>query len=118
MSTLGDPLADLGLLFVYWRGADDSPIWQAARPVPGPTALPGFPSRVQLADRYAAATGLDLAPLPWYVAFGAFKLAVVLAGIVARVRAGMVPETMAVGLGSVLPLVTLGQHVLAEGLEG
>lgn len=115
MSTLGDPLADLGLLFIYWRQADDSPAWQAHRVV-GPTALPGFWSRTEIADRYAAATGLDLTPLPWYVAFGAFKLAVVLAGIVARVRAGMVPESMAVGLGSVLPLVTLGQHLLAEGL--
>jgi aminoglycoside phosphotransferase (APT) family kinase protein len=118
MSTLGDPLADLGLLFVYWREADDGPVWSGARPVPGPTALPGFPTRARIAERYAAATGTDLSVLPWYVAFGAFKLAVVLAGIVARVRAGMVPQSMAVGLGSVLPLVTLGQHVLAEGLEG
>ncbi len=118
MSTLGDPLADLGLLLVYWRQEQDPPVWRGARPVPGVTALPGFPSRAELVDRYAAATGLDLAPLPWYVAFGAFKLAVVLAGIVARVRAGMVPQSMAVGLGSVLPLVTLGQHVLAGGLEG
>ncbi|WP_252441377.1 phosphotransferase family protein [Pseudonocardia humida] len=117
MSTLGDPLADLGLLLVYWREADDGPAWRDSRGVPGPTALPGFPRRAEIAGRYAAATGLDLAPLPWYVAFGAFKLAVVLAGIVARVRAGMVPETMAVGLGSVLPLVTLGRHVLAEGLD-
>jgi aminoglycoside phosphotransferase (APT) family kinase protein len=117
MSTLGDPLADLGLLLVYWRQADDRPPWQGARPVPGVTALPGFPSRSELVDRYTAATGLDPAPLPWYVAFGAFKLAVVLAGIVSRVRTGMVPESMAVGLGSVLPLVRLGQHVLAEGLE-
>jgi aminoglycoside phosphotransferase (APT) family kinase protein len=117
MSTLGDPLADLGLLLVYWREADDAPPWRESRGVPGPTALPGFPGRAGIVDRYAAATGLDMAPLPWYVAFGAFKLAVVLAGIVARVRTGMVPETMAVGLGSVLPLVTLGRHVLAEGLE-
>jgi aminoglycoside phosphotransferase (APT) family kinase protein len=116
MSTLGDPLADLGLLFVYWRQADDPPVWRDARPVPGVTALPGFPSRARIAERYAAASGLDLEPLHWYVAFGAFKLAVVLAGIVARVRAGMVPESMAAGLGSLLPLVTLSQHVLAEGL--
>jgi aminoglycoside phosphotransferase (APT) family kinase protein len=117
MSTLGDPLADLGLLLVYWRQADDRPPWRGARHVPGVTALPGFLRRSEIAGRYAAATGLDLAPLPWYVAFGAFKLAVVLAGIVSRVKAGMVPESMAVGLGSILPLVQLGQHVLAEGLE-
>ncbi|WP_308258089.1 phosphotransferase family protein [Pseudonocardia lacus] len=117
MSTLGDPLADLGLLLIYWRQSDDPAAWRDARGVPGITALPGFPSRAGITERYAAATGLDVSPLPWYVAFGAFKLAVVLAGIVARVRTGMVPETMAVDLGSVLPLVTLGQHVLAEGLD-
>ncbi len=118
MSTLGDPLADLGLLLVYWRGADDSAVWRDARRIPGPTALPGFLRRTELTDAYARATGMDLAPLPWYVAFGAFKLAVVLAGIVARVRAGMVPADKAAGLeGSVPPLVALGRHVLNEGLE-
>jgi aminoglycoside phosphotransferase (APT) family kinase protein len=116
MSTLGDPLADLGLLMIYWRQADDGPPWSTASGVPGISALPGFLRRAEIADRYAAATGLDLAPLRWYVAFGAFKLAVVLAGIVSRVRAGMVPESMAVGLGRILPLVRLGQHVFAEGL--
>ncbi len=118
LSTLGDPLADLGLLLVYWHEADDAPIWRAAQHLSSPTGLPGFPRRTEVAQAYAAHTGLDLAPLPWYVAFGAFKLAVVLAGILARVRAGMVPASMAAGLdGSIDPLVALGHHVLAEGLD-
>jgi aminoglycoside phosphotransferase (APT) family kinase protein len=118
LSTLGDPLADLGLLLVYWHEADDAPIWRAAQHLSSPTRLPGFLRRTEVAQAYAARTGLDLAPLPWYVAFGAFKLAVVLAGILARVRAGMVPASMAAGLdGSVDPLVALGHHVLAEGLD-
>jgi aminoglycoside phosphotransferase (APT) family kinase protein len=117
LSTLGDPLADLGLLLVYWRDADEHPAWRAAQYIPSPTQLPGFLGRTELVKAYAAGSGLDLAPLPWYVAFGAFKLAVVLAGILARVRAGMVPASMAAGLeGSVDPLVALGHHVLAEGL--
>ncbi len=118
MCTLGDPLADVGLLLVYWHEADDDPVWAAAQRLPGPTRLPGFPARREVAAAYAAASGLDLAPLPWYVAFGAFKLAVVLAGILARVQAGMVPASMARGLaGAVDPLVALGHHVLAEGLD-
>jgi aminoglycoside phosphotransferase (APT) family kinase protein len=118
LSTLGDPLADLGLLFIYWHQADDEPIWRAAQHLSSPTRLPGFPRRAEIAQAYAAGSGLDLDPLPWYVAFGSFKLAVVLAGIVARVRAGMVPASMAEGLaGSVDPLVALGHHVLAEGLN-
>ena len=117
LSTLGDPLADLGLLLVYWRDADDHPIWRASQHIPSPTQLPGFLDRADVARAYAAGSGLDLEPLPWYVAFGAFKLAVVLAGILARVRAGMVPASMGAGLeGSVDPLVALGHHVLADGL--
>ncbi len=118
LSTLGDPLADLGLLLVYWHQADDPPIWRSAQHLSSPTGLPGFPGRAEIARAYGERSGLDLAPLPWYVAFGSFKLAVVLAGIVARVRAGMVPESMAEGLeDSVDPLVALGHHVLAEGLD-
>ncbi|MEV1294757.1 phosphotransferase family protein [Pseudonocardia sp. NPDC049635] len=116
MSTLGDPLADVGLLLVYWKQAGDAGIWADAQPLPGPTSLPGFPTRRELVAAYAARTGIDPAPLPWYVAFGAFKLAVVLAGILARVRAGSVPAQMAEGLeGSVGPLVALGHHLLDGG---
>ncbi|MBP2369057.1 phosphotransferase family protein [Pseudonocardia parietis] len=116
MSTLGDPLADLGLLLVYWQQDGDDRVWSHAQPLPSPTALPGFPTRRELVAAYTARTGLDVGPLPWYVAFGAFKLAVVLAGILARVRAGSVPAEMAEGLdGSVGPLVALGHHMLDGG---
>ena len=78
---------------------------------------PGFPTRDELSAAYAARTGLDMTPLPWYVAFGAFKLAVVLAGILSRVRAGAVPPEMAEGLdGAVGPLVVLGHHILDDGI--
>ena len=117
MSTLGDPMADLGLLLVYWHQADDSQVWRDAQRLPSPTRLPGFPTRDELSAAYAARTGLDMTPLPWYVAFGAFKLAVVLAGILSRVRAGAVPPEMAEGLdGAVGPLVVLGHHILDDGI--
>jgi aminoglycoside phosphotransferase (APT) family kinase protein len=81
MSTLGDPLADLGLTLVYWAQANDA----KSLPVGGSiTAAPGFPSRREFAERYAALTGFDLSDLDYYVAFGCFKLAVVLEGIHAR----------------------------------
>jgi hypothetical protein len=50
MPTLGDPLADLGLLMVYWNGADDPPVWRRAQLLPSPSQAPGFPSRRQLAE--------------------------------------------------------------------
>ncbi len=82
--TLGDPLADLGLLMVYWADPTD------AMAVLGlsPTTAPGFSTRDQVRDRYAATSGLDVSELGYYVAFGYWKLACILQGVYARYVAG------------------------------
>src|SRR6266498_4445431 len=84
LCTLGDPLADVGLLMVYWSepGDDVLPLDSTV------TALPGFPSRAEVADAYASASGRDLAQLDFYVAFGYWKLAAILEGVYARFAAG------------------------------
>ena len=84
LCTLGDPLADVGLLLVYWTeaGEDAPPLGSA------PTALPGFPSRAELAGAYAGRSGRDLGELAFYLAFGYWKLAVILEGVLARHQAG------------------------------
>jgi aminoglycoside phosphotransferase (APT) family kinase protein len=80
LSTLGEPLADLGLFLFYWREPSD------ARPAL--TMQPGFPSRAYLAERYATRTGADLSSLSRWVALAHFKSAVIAQGIAARVEAG------------------------------
>lgn len=116
MSTLGDPMADLGLLLVYWSQADDGGERSISEVVPAATVLPGFPSREQVAQLYAARTGADLSSLPWCQAFGFFKLAVVCAGIVARVRAGVMVGPGFAGIEDRIgPLVELGRATLADG---
>ena len=116
MSTLGDPLADLGMLLVYWSEAGDGASRGDASVVPAATVLPGFPTRAEVADLYAARTGADLSPLPWCLSFGFFKLAVVCAGIVARVRGGaMVGEGFDGIEDRIGPLVELGRATLADG---
>jgi aminoglycoside phosphotransferase (APT) family kinase protein len=81
--------------------------------LPSPTVLPGFPTRAESATRYARRSGRSIHQLPWYIAFGCFKLAVVLVGILFRARAGAVPADMATGLeAGVTPLALLGDHVL------
>jgi aminoglycoside phosphotransferase (APT) family kinase protein len=84
LATLGEPLADLGLLLFYWRESGE------AVPVltPAPSILPGFPPRSYLADRYARRTGADLSDLTAYLALAHFKFAVIAQGIAARVHAG------------------------------
>lgn len=105
MATLGDPLADLGLLYVYWAGlgADNDPI------TGGVTSLPGFLTADELVARYTAATGTDTSGLGWYIAFGYFKLAVIVEGIHFRFASG---KTVGAGfekLGAfTVPLVRQG----------
>ena len=116
MSTLGDPLADLGLALVYWTepGDGDSLDVQWA---PEVTAGPGFLTRAEIAARYAAATGRDVSALGYYMAFGCFKLAVVLEGIHARF---LQKKTVGEGFereGPAVPLIIQRAHrLLDEGV--
>jgi aminoglycoside phosphotransferase (APT) family kinase protein len=82
--TLGDPLADLGMLMVYWA----EPGERASLLGASATTLPGFPSRKEICDRYAAASGRDLSTLGYFTAFGYWKLACILQGVYARYAAG------------------------------
>lgn len=82
--TLGDPLADVGLLMVYWSEAND----QIESLPSSPTVLPGFPNRKEVADRYTERSGRDLSGLDFYVAFGYWKLACIIEGVYARYVGG------------------------------
>jgi aminoglycoside phosphotransferase (APT) family kinase protein len=84
MSTLGDPLADLGLFLLYWAQADSQMIATGA----GIDPAKGFLTREQVIDRYASVTGTPLDALDWYEAFAAYKLAIIVAGIHARYLMG------------------------------
>ena len=90
MSTVGDPLMDLGTALCYWVQADDPPDLLAVRF--GATTLPGTPTRRELAQRYAEASGNSLEHLPFYYAFGLFKTAVVAQQIYYRFRQGLTAD--------------------------
>jgi aminoglycoside phosphotransferase (APT) family kinase protein len=117
LSTLGDPLADVGLFYVYWQDRSDSAAQAAAGLLPSVTRLEGFPTRLELLDRYAARTGRDLSSLPWYVGFACFKLAVVLSGVAARGRAGaMIGDGFVEMAARIAPLVDVGHTALSGNL--
>ncbi len=81
--TLGDPLADVGLLMVYWSEPEDlSPLG------PAPTTAPGFSTRAEVLAAYGAHSPLDLSRVSYYQAFGYWKLACILQGVLARYLAG------------------------------
>ena len=110
MATVGEPLADVGLLLAYWDGLGgrDNPVAGAL----GPSV--GFPPGEVLARWYGERTGTDLAVLPWYAAFGYFKIAVILEGIHYRYTLG---QTVGAGfdrIGALVPeLVALGRATLS-----
>jgi aminoglycoside phosphotransferase (APT) family kinase protein len=90
LCTLGDPLADVGTLVAYWaeepgRQGPSSAVATMAQSAA--TALPGFPSRTEIAARYATNSGRDLADLNFYVAFAYWKLACILEGVFVRYAA-------------------------------
>lgn len=87
MSTIGDPLSDLGWLVAFWRERDDD--GPAVRILPRLTRLPGFASRLDLVHRYARQTPGGLPSLFEYVVFAHWKLAIILEGHWSRrVRTG------------------------------
>jgi aminoglycoside phosphotransferase (APT) family kinase protein len=88
LCTLGDPLADVGLLLVYWAEPGDQTLPLGA----APTVMAGFPGRAAIAEAYAARSGRDLSRLDVYVAFASWKLAVILEGVVARHATGAYGE--------------------------
>ncbi len=96
MCTVGDPMMDLGTTLGYWVEPDDPPQMQAF--AMGPTAVDGSLSRAELAARYARRTGADLTHLPFYYAFGLFKIAVIIQQIYARFVAGKTEDPRFAGL--------------------
>jgi len=82
--TLGDPIAD----FAYTLNQFTDPSASVAPPPEAVSALPGFPSRTELAARYAEKSGRDLSLLDYYIAFNHWKTACIVQGVLARYRAG------------------------------
>jgi aminoglycoside phosphotransferase (APT) family kinase protein len=114
MSTLGDPLADLGTTLAYWADEGDDEVMTATQINPPVTAAPGFPSRDEVIERYAQVTGFDVSPVGWYQAFAYFKLAVICQGIAQRAAGGaMLGSGFDQYEGRVEPLVRVGHQVLA-----
>lgn len=86
MSTLGDPLMDLGGAAAYWIEAGDDEVFQRARRQP--THLPGMLTRAELVEHYCDRMGLSTDRWAFYEAFGLFRLAVIMQQIYYRFHHG------------------------------
>jgi len=110
LATLGDPLADLGTFCMYWDGFAGLGL-----DVPcSPGALPGWPGRDELVARYARRRGVSADRLDWYVAFGYYRIAVILEGVHRRHENGMTIGGGFDGTGAAVPML-IGRGLTALG---
>jgi aminoglycoside phosphotransferase (APT) family kinase protein len=85
MCTLGDSLADMGVLQMYWSRGSTQEIAIAGMPVMN---LPGFPSWEEASARYSERSGRDLSSLGFYAVLAHFRLGVITENIYKRFLGG------------------------------
>ncbi|MCQ4208970.1 phosphotransferase family protein [Streptomyces longispororuber] len=114
MSTLGDPLTDVGLLAMY-----SAKLEMPNSPISTTSSAAGHPDPAELIERYAARSGRDVSAVAWYTAFAWFKLAVILEGIHYRYTLG---QTVGAGfdrIGELVPVfIEHGLTTLQDLQEG
>ena len=109
LCTLGDLLADVGYLLVYWNEVGSVPTNN------DPSGVAGFPSRQQLLTHYAELTGRDLSGISYYEAFSCWRLACISEGVLARYKAGVMGDDSGFDLANSL-IRTAGLADRALGL--
>jgi aminoglycoside phosphotransferase (APT) family kinase protein len=100
LCTLGDALADLATMLMYWTDRDDT----ARSMLPAASTAEGFPTRAELVERYAGKSTLDLSGLSYYKAFSHWRLACIMEGVFVRYATGAMgggddAKVAAVGMG-------------------
>jgi aminoglycoside phosphotransferase (APT) family kinase protein len=110
MATLGDPLSDLGSLLCYWSEPGDPPAFRAMAMMP---TSPGFPSRKELVERYARASGRDVSDIAFYHVLGLFRLAVIAAQIYVRFHRGQTQDRRFGAFRDLVPAVAETARALA-----
>lgn len=87
LTTIGDPLLDLGWLLATWPDPEGAQMGAMAV-----TPWSGFPSAAELVERYRVRSDRDLAAIDWYVVLACYKLGIILEGTHARAAAGQAPR--------------------------
>lgn len=95
MTTVGDPLVDLGTLLNYWPDPDGDDA--SERVAVGGLEQMGFPTREEIVAHYARRTGIDVGAVGWYEAYGCWKTTVIMQQLYARYARG---ETLDARMGT------------------
>lgn len=102
MSTVGDPLADLGVALSYWTESSDPEMVRFGLGQASITTLDGFLSRSEFIEAYAMRSGRDVSNIDYYLTFGYFKLAVILQQIYYRYNLGQTDDVRFSKLGNMV----------------
>jgi aminoglycoside phosphotransferase (APT) family kinase protein len=113
MAAIGDPLADLGYMMVFWAQAGDP---DSRLHVHSVTRLPGFPSRAGMIERYEQRSGRSMQALDWYVTLALWKVVVFMEGNYRRAAAGATDDPYLQSFGDVV--VELAQRALEVSRGG
>ena len=114
MSTVGDPLLDLGVALSYWVQRDDPEELQLVRTLP--TNLEGAYTRSRIVERYAAATGRDVSCVAFYYVFALFKMGVIAQQIYYRFAKGFTKdERFAMMLPGAMILMKYARKAMETG---
>ncbi|MGO1060292.1 phosphotransferase family protein [Planococcus sp. FY231025] len=92
MTTVGDPLADLGAAMSYWIQADDPDLLKNGFGKAPVTVTEGFYTRAEFIARYAEKSGRDVSNIDFYLTFAYFKLAVICQQIYYRFKKGQTSD--------------------------
>ncbi|MEP6815024.1 MAG: phosphotransferase family protein [Marmoricola sp.] len=111
MATLGDPLADLASMAVWWDGMRGLDVPVAAVPAD----IGGYPQSDELVATYERESGLDLTLLPWYLGFAFFKIAAIFEGIHYRSQQGLTVGEGFDQLGELVPVLVERGHAVLPG---
>jgi aminoglycoside phosphotransferase (APT) family kinase protein len=103
MSTIGDPLTDLGTTLAYWVDPQDPDELQKIRW--GPSTNAGSLTRAQIVERYAQATARDVSNMAFYLAFARFKIAVIVQQIYCRYHRGLTKDPRFASMADVVKVL-------------
>lgn len=92
MTTIGDPMADIGAAMSYWIQKDDPEMLKSGLGKPPVTVMDGFYTRDEFLHDYATKSGRDLSNIDFYLTFAYFKLAVICQQIYYRYKQGQTQD--------------------------
>ncbi|HWJ40476.1 MAG TPA: phosphotransferase family protein, partial [Candidatus Limnocylindrales bacterium] len=116
MSTIGDPLVDLGIVMNYWRDKNDPPELLGTSQGEAHTLRPGFLTRDEILHRYSKRTGRDVSAMPYYWAWAHWKTATVVEQIYVRYVRGQTTDPRFALMGPMAPALALAAAQVASRL--